>query len=118
MRTTTASLLPFLSVRNWIGSVTSLPLAKSNASKGSLQERSFCFAYNSALKTANGLLFIRGGHFQHREEGFLRNIHLADALHAALAFFLLFEEFAFARDIAAVAFGQHVFADGRDGFAR
>ena len=48
----------------------------------------------------------------------MRNIDLADALHAALAFFLFFEEFAFARNVSAVALGEHVFADSGDGFAR
>src|SRR5262249_42507779 len=33
------------------------------------------------------------------------------------AFFLFFEEFALAGDVSAVALGQHVFADGRDGLA-
>src|SRR5207249_11480540 len=54
------------------------------------------------------LFFIGGRNFQHREKGFLRNINLADALHAAFALFLFFEELAFARDVAAVAFGQDV----------
>src|SRR5947208_15662601 len=56
------------------------------------------------------LFFIGGRNFQHREKGFLRNINLADALHAAFALFLFFEELAFARDVATVAFGQDVFA--------
>jgi len=54
------------------------------------------------------LVVGRGSHFQNGEEGFLRDVHLADALHAALAFFLLFEEFAFARDVSAIAFGENV----------
>src|SRR6266581_86954 len=63
--------------------------------------------------------FVSGGRdLQNGEEGFLRNVDLADALHAALAFFLLFEEFAFAGNISAVTFGENIFADGRDGFAR
>ena len=33
------------------------------------------------------------------------------------AFFLFFEEFAFAGNVSAVAFGEDVFADGGDGFA-
>src|SRR5258706_3907832 len=66
----------------------------------------------------NRLFFVGGSHFQDGEKGFLRNVHLADALHAALAFLLFFEEFALARNVAAVALGENVFADGRDGFAR
>ena len=48
----------------------------------------------------------------------MRDVHLSDALHALLAFFLFFEEFAFAGNISAVAFGENVLADGGDGFAR
>jgi hypothetical protein len=59
------------------------------------------------------LLFVGRGDLEHREEGFLRNIDLADALHAALAFFLFFEQLAFARDVPAVAFGENVFENRR-----
>src|SRR5690242_3024423 len=64
------------------------------------------------------LVVGRGSHFQYSEECFLRNVHLADALHAALAFFLFFEQLAFARDVAAVAFGKDVLANRRDRFSR
>src|SRR5271166_2889735 len=64
------------------------------------------------------LLVVGGGYLKDREEGLLRDVHLADAFHALFAFFLFFEEFAFARDVAAVALGQHIFANGGDGFAR
>src|SRR5690242_10345400 len=68
--------------------------------------------YNLELPTQDlRLFFIGGGNFQNREEGFLRNVHLADALHAALAFFLFFEQLAFARDVAAVALGKNVLAN-------
>ena len=55
---------------------------------------------------------------QHRQERFLRNLHGADALHALLAFLLLLEQLALARDVAAVALGQHVLAQRLDRFAR
>ena len=58
------------------------------------------------------------GHLQHGQERFLRNVHAADALHAPLAFFLLLQQLAFTRNIAAVAFRQDVFAYGADGLAR
>src|SRR3989454_12214602 len=64
------------------------------------------------------LFFVGGRNFQNCEKGFLRDIDLADALHALLAFFLFFEELAFARDVAAVAFGENVFANRRHRFAR
>src|SRR5215217_1012226 len=51
------------------------------------------------------------------EEGFLGYLYAADLLHAAFAFFLLFEELAFAGDVAAVAFGRYVLAVGADGLA-
>ena len=41
----------------------------------------------------------------------------ADLHHALFAGFLFFEEFAFSRDVAAVAFGEYVFSDGIDRFA-
>src|SRR5882762_7619373 len=72
----------------------------------------------SSLRSSILLVVGRGRYLQNGEEGFLRNVHLADALHAALAFFLFFEEFAFARNVAAVALGENVLADGGDGFAR
>ena len=51
------------------------------------------------LRKNDAGLFVVGaaGDFEDGEERFLRNIDAADALHALLAFFLLFEEFAFAR---------------------
>ena len=55
--------------------------------------------------------------FKDRKEGFLRNIHFADTLHALLAFFLLVEQLALTADIAAVALGDNVFADSSDGGA-
>ena len=55
--------------------------------------------------------------FEAGEEGFLGDVDLADALHALFAFFLFVEEFLFAGDVASVALGDDVFADGADGFA-
>src|SRR5271163_1020099 len=68
---------------------------------------------------AIGLFLISStaGDFQNRQESLLGDVHAADALHAFFAFFLFFEEFAFAGDVTAVAFGDHVLADGADGFA-
>ncbi len=54
---------------------------------------------------------------QHREKSFLRDLDAADFFHPLFAFFLFFEQLAFARDVAAVAFGDDVFAHGFDGFA-
>src|SRR5882762_9534180 len=72
----------------------------------------------SSLRSSILLVVGRGRYLQNGEEGFLRNVHLADALHAALAFFLFFEEFAFARNVAAVALGENVLANRGHRFAR
>src|SRR3954453_12232849 len=51
---------------------------------------------------------------QHGQECLLRNLDAADALHALLAGLLLLEQLALARDVAAVALGQHVLAHRPD----
>src|SRR6266545_1612128 len=53
-----------------------------------------------------------------RQERLLRDLDRPDLLHALLALFLLLEEFALPRDVAAVTFGGHVLAQGPDGLAR
>ena len=68
-------------------------------------------------KDRESLLFFVAGDFQDGEEGFLGDVDLADALHAVFAFFLFFKEFAFAGNVSAIAFGEHIFANGGDGFA-
>src|SRR5579862_1469848 len=56
-------------------------------------------------------------YLQHGQKGFLWNFHRAHLLHALLARLLFFEEFALAGDIATVAFGEHILAQGFDGSA-
>ena len=56
-------------------------------------------------------------HFQGLDKRRLRDVDLAELAHALLALFLLVEEFAFARDVAAVAFGRDVLAQRRNGLA-
>src|SRR6185437_836263 len=79
----------------------------------------FCDSEYTAGNQTGNRLFVAGagGDFEDSEEGFLRDIHATDALHALLAFLLFFEELALARDIAAVAFGEHVLANGADRLA-
>src|SRR5208337_1840627 len=67
-----------------------------------------CFAVNKS-KCILLLLFT---HAQYRQKRLLRNVHFANSLHALLAFLLFFQQFAFARDVAAVALGEHVLAQG------
>src|SRR5688500_19388042 len=45
---------------------------------------------------------------QHREKRLLGNLHRADLLHALLPFLLFFEQLSLARDVPAVALGEHV----------
>ena len=51
------------------------------------------------------------------DERFLRDVDVADFLHALLAFALLVKKLAFTGDIAAVAFGENVFAELTNIFA-
>src|SRR5512145_3325670 len=55
---------------------------------------------------------------QDGEEGLLRNVHRADALHALLALLLPFEELSLAGDVATVALGDDVLAQRLDGLSR
>jgi len=57
-------------------------------------------------------------HLQGRNECLLRDVDLAELAHALLAFLLLLEKLALARDIAAIAFGGDIFAQCPDGLAR
>src|SRR5258708_39899609 len=71
------------------------------------------------MASKSGSIFVAGGgNFEDGEEGFWWDFHLADTLHAALAFFLFFEEFAFAGNVAAVTLGKNILANRRDGSAR
>lgn len=45
----------------------------------------------------------------------LRDFDLAELPQALLALFLLFQKLAFARDVAAIEFGDHVLARGQEG---
>ena len=51
------------------------------------------------------------------EEGVLRDLDVADLLHPLLAFLLLLQQLALAGDVAAVALGGDVLAEGRDRLA-
>src|SRR3990172_11469391 len=57
-------------------------------------------------------------HLQYRQERFLRNLDVADLFHALLARLLLFQQLFLARDVAAVALGEHVLAHRFDRLAR
>src|SRR2546425_4998849 len=55
---------------------------------------------------------------EHREEGFLRDLHGPHLLHPLLPLLLLLEELAFARDVATIALGRHVLAERANRLAR
>ena len=67
--------------------------------------------HNPAISLATRLLPICG---KYGDEGFLRDLDLADLFHLGLALLLFFEEFFLAGYVAAVTFGRHVFAIGLD----
>src|SRR5947199_1178929 len=54
---------------------------------------------------------------QDRQECLLRDFDRSHLLHALLSFFLLLEQLALARDVAAIALGGHVLAQRTDGLA-
>ncbi len=66
----------------------------------------------------DGSTACRPPKLEHREERLLRNLHAADLLHPLLPLLLLLEELALARDVAAVALGDHVLAHRLHGLAR
>src|SRR5436190_12334657 len=55
--------------------------------------------------------------FKNFDKGFLWNVDGAEGFHALFPFLLFLEQLAFAGDVAAVAFGGDIFAQGADGFA-
>ena len=66
-------------------------------------------------------LYIKTPHFRRLlldfhegQEGFLRHFHKTNHLHLLLAFFLFFQEFPLAGDVAAIAFGHHVLSHGEN----
>src|SRR6516165_3737375 len=75
------------------------------------------FGVSALLQIVDGrALFF--ANFKNGEEGLLRNIDFADALHALFTFLLLLEQLAFARDITTVTLGDYIFAHGSDRLAR
>src|ERR1700688_3285000 len=94
-----------------IGSIVALQMVSESAG-GSV------FSLDKSLSWMPHLLLHVGRpDFQYGEEGFLRDLHAAHALHALFAFLLLLHELALAADVATVSLGDHVFAQGRNGFA-
>src|SRR5271155_2167206 len=111
MLTMTATFSPRSLTMNWFGSFMGISASRDYVSSS-----------KRAIETprdTEGSLFVvgGGGDFEDGEEGFLGDVDLAHSLHAFFAFFLFFEEFALAGNVAAVALGENVFADGGDGFA-
>lgn len=64
-----------------------------------------CILQVENTHAAVGLLYL-----QHCQERFLRQFELAELFHSFLALFLLFEQFPFAGNVAAVALGNDIFS--------
>ena len=81
-------------------------MARDTATSGGAVRKGLSAAHRSRW------VIPRDGSFfadlQDCEKGFLRNLDTADRLHPFLARFLLFQQLAFTRNVAAVAFRQHV----------
>ena len=80
-----------------------------HARHGRKQKRLLAIIETHALRCGRNRLqlFV---HLENRQECFLRDLDRADGLHALLALFLLLEQLALTRDIAAVALGKNVLA--------
>src|SRR5665213_2173108 len=72
----------------------------------------------SRYERETGRRSVSAAELEHREEGLLRHLDAPDLLHPLLAFLLLLEQLALARDVAAVALRDHVLAEGLDRLAR
>src|ERR1700692_4497555 len=73
----------------------------------------------ATLRDQNGAASARLlADLQNGQKRLLRDFNLSDLFHAFLAGFLLLEQLAFARDVAAVALGEHVLAHRLDAGAR
>src|SRR5258708_21312856 len=66
----------------------------------------------SARTARRAVSITRSVKAQHRHERLLRDLHVADALHSGFARLLLLQQLALARDVAAVALGDDVLAEG------
>src|SRR5487761_312738 len=71
-------------------------------------------AMATAAARAPTVLVIK---LEHRHESLLRDLDGAHPLHPLLSFLLLLQQLALARDVTAIAFGQHVFSHRRDRLA-
>src|SRR5260370_30645246 len=75
------------SLRSFTTSWRSFAMGNSLSAVYSRAERR---AIQTTLTCSKVLLVVRGSHLKNGEEGFLWDVYLADALHAALTFFLVF----------------------------
>src|SRR5438874_2029417 len=57
-------------------------------------------------------------YLQHRQKCLLGDVDASNTFHSLLTFFLLFEEFSLAADVAPIALGDNVLADGGHSLAR
>src|SRR5688572_886293 len=104
--TSAAGSSPTVSSRGAGSSCLSTSPGRSNPSHMRASQMPAC------TSTVLGLIELQDG-----EECLLGNLHAADLLHPLLPLLLLLEELALARDVAAVALGDHVLAHRLDGLA-
>src|SRR5690625_6519968 len=99
-----------LSSRSAAPRVTPAPRKASGARPGC----AVVIGSNGSPREPGSLLrFLAGGSIggERGDERLLRHVHPADGLHPLLPLLLLLQQLALARDVAAVALGEHVLAD-------
>src|SRR3989441_9386285 len=99
------------------GCVSSNGAAAGVVSTSSGPSRSASVRNSGVVRTTsprNAVWIRRLVNLEHRQEGFLRDLHRAHLLHALLSCFLFLEELPLAGDVAAVALGGHVLAQRPD----
>ena len=72
---------------------------------------------SSSAKSTGQLALLVIPELQHVHEGILRNLHVADHLHPLLSFLLLLQKLLLTGNVAAVALGKDILAEGADSFA-
>lgn len=65
---------------------------------------------SSVTRPARGVALLFDACFENREEGLLRNLDLAELLHALLPLLLLLQQLPLSRDVTTIAFRGHVLA--------
>src|SRR5688572_6878588 len=105
------------SSRPFLASLRSLPPRDAMASH-TMTAKLAAAATMAISSQSNPCCISAVPHLEDGEERFLRNLDVADLLHALLPRFLFLEQLALAADVAAVALGEHVLPQRLDVVAR